>query len=453
MRFLINERQYRLLNEAIDPFYNPYIPQGWNEPIWKLDSGQSYNALPQKASYYGAQSPIFAKDLLPGWNVYPQQLRHDEYKSHLRVANRDLTTGRVVPKAPFDNQGNFKPSIPAPPNGWWELENKYIKFKEPLGKKDAYVNSKSRPNSLLPPQVNAYYWNSKTGKWVEKNYSNVNEWRDVPAGYHPSEYQLALDWEKNMKKGKTNSGTESTYNKINTIGANPYYSKDYPLGLTRQEYQQNQIDKTQAKANYQKNKKQYDPTAPKIDNTSIRGYQEEAMNKLYLNDINAINNTFGYYKTQQKEDDYDWFGFLLTVASFIPVTAPFARIASIGYDIAKALLLYEQGNHAEAGLNILFAVLPGIKKTVGNLSAEGLIASGGNMRRLLSNNAEQWYTTVSNSLSRQINGVLPVAVQNYGSEQIINNIIKDNLKKYADDHSVKAVLKNGAKYLDQPSES
>ena len=156
---------------------------------------------------------------------------------------------------------NGKPSRPAPNR---KQDGNYTKYNEPLGSPDKRVKGKYKES--LPPQTNQYYWdvNAKTdnssntnGNWIKKSEENVDKWRDVPAGYLPSEYEKALEWGRNEQQRQRDQAKKGNENLANPRASestamakdykmqkftnnyklnNPYYHEEFPLGIDSAAY-------------------------------------------------------------------------------------------------------------------------------------------------------------------------------------------------------------------------
>jgi hypothetical protein len=353
-------------------------------------------------------------------------------------------------------------------------------FREPLGNPQQFVKGKYR--AILPPQNDDYYWdqNKETvsnqqfydangrikyknvygkGAWVRKSFENVDQWRDVPSGYHPSEYDEALKFLKNKKKDT--SGRSDNYN--------PYYNKDYPLGLTsaQRKLQDSMIQqRKQEEKNRQLQNYEYSKQRASIDTMIPQSeFQRRNVNasQMMLNDINNIKKKFGEYKQKQKEDNFDWVDFGLLIASMIPVAAPYAVVFKTVIGLSKAINKYNQGKKYEAGLELIFAAFPSLAKfvslsdlmTIGKTAGIGsrnLLTAG----KVLSDKSDDIFDTVSKYMVNAITSK-ETEITKF-SQQFLKNAMSKTAEKLAPDITGgteitgKGIIKSLVKPLDKKEE-
>ena len=440
---------------------------------------------------------------------------------------------------------NGKPSRPAPNR---KQDGNYTKYNEPLGSPDKRVKGKYKES--LPPQTNQYYWdvNAKTdnssntnGDWIKKSEDNVNKWRDVPAGYLPSEYEKALEWGRNEQQRQRDQVKKDKENLINPRASesismakdykmekfknnyklsNPYYHEEFPLGIDSVAYsaynksvsdtatqRKNLIDPLQAKAttlralgdvnniSIPKTKDNISMGYDKI-NLNLKseldrdyGYRNDIYKKKNFNEeeINKIENQiaqidavfaqyqtvvdqiYGHYISQEiqkqrqedaqrkrdqeqnsknKEEGYDWFGFLLTVASFIPVAGEFAIAYNIGINLAGAVYKYEKGDMAGAGFDVLLSCVPGVGKVLGGKNALNLIKVGQEsttLKQVLENNIDTYFTAVKNQMSKVITNGTREALVNNTLDVIVKKLKSNTIGEF----SAKKALDTAISQIDQ----
>jgi uncharacterized protein YukJ len=347
-------------------------------------------------------------------------------------------------------------------------------FREPLGNPQQFVKGKYK--AILPPQNDDYYWdqNKETvsnqqfydangkirnknvygkGAWVRKSFENVDQWRDVPSGYLPSEYDEALKFEKNKKKDI--SGRSNNYN--------PYYNKDYPLGIssTQKQLQDRMIQqRKQEEKNRQLQNYEYSKQHATIDTMIPQSeFQKRGVSnaQMMLNDINNIKKKFGEYKQKQKKDNFDWVDFGLLIASMIPVAAPYAAVFKTIIGLSKAINKFNQGKNYEAGLELIFAAFPALGKAV---SQSDLINIGKSARvgsrnlltagKVLSDKSDDIFDMVSKYMVNAITSK-ETEITKF-SQQLLKNVMSKTAEKAVPEMTGKGYLKSLVKPLDKKGE-
>ena len=456
---------HEVLEEQLRPTYKPsYTGYYYKTPkgIWQL-------------SFDVAKKP---KDAIEVESIYPDRsvggVPNTLSDSELRDAQQQARTVQMFKDNLNPNKQKYQANIPLlfgngsappyqPPVGWQEQEKSYAKFNEPMGKMNTSVKGKYR---TIPPQVNQYYWdpeaknNNKiqqmdrngnityketTGAWVRKTLENVDSWRDVPSGFLPFEYGMALKW-------VADGGGNPEYRGKMSIKASPYYHKDYPLGISVQDLESRdkllKANKDREAANKIKKLNPLD-VVNRNDTVDPGKFERERNleNILYKESVKNIDDFYGRYKqTQQEsgEDGYDWIGFLVTVASFIPVTAPFARVVSGGLGIMKAIEKYNKGDAASAGIDLLFTFAPGVSKLASKANVLNAITVGKEstaLKQVLEQHADEWFSTVKSGIANVVQNSTAKTLAN-ATVDTIGKQIKSNLEDYSIKHGSKLVAKN-----------
>lgn len=423
---------------------------------------------------------------------YPQKLTKQEvtdilagksYKGVVRNSLNNTVSPQLSPQIKDAIQG--KPPIPLPTD-WQREEQNYAAFNEPLGKPDRTVVGKYRGNrGPLPAQTNKYFYNpnkkvsyqqnalnsagksvtqtvNSTGGWEVKSLENVDLWRDVPKGYYPPDYPKALEFEKNEKAQTTYrtyqpNAAESTGVKKTMIGRklNPYYVDGFPLGLSQEQlksyYAQQDAKNQEFQAAKQSLERQ--PVAgsdyfASVDAQTRKNIEMEIFKKISI-EKSKIDTAFGKYVAAQPEEGYDWVGFLLTIASILPVVGPAASVINIGYNLYNAVNYYNKGDYAQAGLSTLFAVLPGLSRTLKGQNLFNVLRAGGQeavqLERYLAQNASQWYGQVVGGLTQSVE---QNAAKFAGNEQLLLTLEK-GIGKFTEKYSLKGAAKSTAGEFDK----
>lgn len=469
-------------------------------PFYAKDKDAYGRTNPNSNYRYSAGGPIKkpqdgvdVKNLFPSGppqGGYPQTLTQQEvmdifagkpYKGQV-VRPVNLTQPVISQQLKDGIQG--KPPLPLPFD--WEREEKnYAQFNEPLGRPDRTVQGKYRGNrGPLPAQTNKYFYdpnaegttqqkalNSKgqsvtntvktKGAWVVKSLANVDLWRDVPRGYYPPDYPKALEFDKNQSQSLNAhnramdlpSAESTTVAKV--VRMNPYLNPEFPLGLSQEAkraYDANVAAKQKELTDFRQNLKK--PVAGSDYFASVDAETNRRMEGLIVSKINTeiqkIDSAFGRYVAAQKEEEsFDWIGFLLVVASILPVVGPAASVINIGYNLVNAMRAYEKGNYAEAGLNTLFAVLPGFTRTLKGQNLFNILRTGGQeavqLEKYLAQNASQMYTQVVGGLGQSVEQNL---AKYAGNEQVLATLEK-SIGKFTEKYSTKGALKATAGEIDK----
>ncbi len=430
----ITESQYRrlkvkgIISEQSSPFYAQE----------KTASG-AVNPKGDYVYYAGGpikkpQGAIDAKQLFPSG---PPQGGYPRRVPLQQINNISSQLGNLV-------QGKSVTPLPALPWDWQRDEERYAAFNEPLGRPDRTV--KGRYSGSLPPQTNKYFYDpnqvtqqksinqsgqsaNKTvkGGWVLKTLANVNSWRDVPAGYYPPDYPKALEFQKTTNARLNSSSSESTSvtGKQTRNLKNIYFRPEFPLGLSQEAIKafDAQIEAKQKEADEKLKQNSIEPIAGSDHFANVDLKNREKAESVIRQGINAeidqINAAFGRYVAEQKskgEEGYDWAGFLLTVASLLPVVGQAAMVLNTGINLVKAYRAYENGDYTEAGLNLLFAVLPQVSTYLKNVSPLSIVAAGGegaiSVEKYLAQNASKMFTELMNKLGGSVAQNLSKAANN-----------------------------------------
>ena len=377
----------------------------------------------------------------------------------LRVRKRMLSEqGQIDPVGRFLNM--------TLPSDWKSEEKNYSAFNEPMGRNDRSTQGKYR--NPLPPQTNKYYYNGR--QWEVKSLANVDNWRDVPRGYYPPDYPKALEWEKeNQKKQQTQKKPSGMYPeggyKYSMPLINPYFSPEYPLGLSQEQkktlegalaYKESEA---KMKTNAVTRGRQQMKGAAKSDTIAQMTDKQAQEAKMQVtrqigDEILKIKDAFGWYLAAQppEEEGFDWIGFGLLVASILPVVGPVARVVNIGYNLYNAVNQYEKGQYAQAGLSVLFAVLPSASSRLKGINVYSVIAKGGDeaveLEKVLAQNADKWFNGVVTKLGQATESNLPVAISKYGGKQALETVIERGLGKFTEDLNAKGLAKYIAKTTD-----
>jgi hypothetical protein len=152
--------------------------------------------------------------------------------------------------------------------------------------------------------------------------------------------------------------------------------------------------------------------------------------------------------SKNKEEGYDWFGFLLTVASFIPVAGEFAIAYNIGVNLASAVYKYEKGDMAGAGFDMLLSCVPGVGKVLGGKNALNLIKVGKEstaLKQVLENNIDVYFTAVKNQMSKVITNGTREALVNNTLDVIVKKLKSNTLGEF----SAKKALDTAISQIDQ----
>ena len=453
MKIKITESQYRrlktkgVITEQSSPFYAQE----------KTASG-AVNPKGDYVYYAGGpikkpQGAIDAKQLFPSG---PPQGGYPRRVPLQQINNISSQLGNLV-------QGKSVTPLPALPWDWQRDEERYAAFNEPLGRPDRTV--KGRYRGSLPPQTNKYFYDpnqvtqqksinqsgqsaNKTvkGGWVLKTLANVNSWRDVPAGYYPPDYPKALEFEKTKNARLNSSSSESTTvaGKQTRNLKNPYFRPEFPLGNSQEAIKafDAKIEAKQKEAQeiLKQNSVEAKPGSDHFANVDLKNQQKrDSIIRQGINaEIEQINAAFGRYVAEQKskgDEVYDWAGFLLTVASLLPVVGQAAMVLNTGLNLVKAYRAYENGDYTEAGLNLLFAVLPQVSTYLKNVNPLSIVAAGGddaiNIEKYLAQNASKMFTELTDKLGGDIAQNLSKVANNPHVLLTLEKIIGKETTKYS----------------------
>jgi hypothetical protein len=467
MKIKITESQYQrlknkgIITEQASPFYAQE----------KTASG-AVNPKGDYVYYAGGpmkkpQGAIDAKQLFPSG---PPQGGYPKKVPLQQINNISSPLGDLI-------QGKPLTPLPALPFDWQSEEQNYGAFNEPLGRPDRTVRGKYKGS--LPPQTNKYFYDpnksttqktlnqsgqsvNKTvkGGWVAKTLANVNSWRDVPAGYYPPDYPKALEFDKVNNTRLNSSSSESTTvaGKNSTSRNNPYFRSEFPLGNSQEALKMydDQIVAKQKQAD-ELSKQIYgkDPVqgSDHFANVDLKNKEKiESVVRQGINaEINQLNASFGRYVAEQKSkggEGYEWFGFLLTVASVLPVVGQAAMIVNVGYNLGNAIISYNKGEYALAGLNLLFAVLPQVSTYLKGINPLALTTAGGqvsiSMEKYLAENAAKIFTELTSKLGGGVSQNLAKFANNPQVLLSLEKIIAKQTSKL----SARELTKDAASKLD-----
>lgn len=468
MRIILTESQYKkLLNEA-ESFYtqSPVLPE------YEFNDGSKFSVIPMNAIPVSALYPKgVPKEGYPKkiWTYQVQELLRNNpsqtNKDPLGLKASSEYNAKKIFNAPY-----------APPFDWQSEQEKYSRFYEPLGKVDKFVVGKYRGSDrgMLPPQTNKYYFDNQQGRWVVKGLNNVNNWRDVPAGYYPPDYPKALEMEEKIKwsnKERENRyvmsqrayATDPKYKgpppfaNRDLVFFNPYFQKKYPLGLPQEEYEainnyarhmRNEIEKLYRSLSPNEERRFLDNYGPP------KGYVSERDRKIkeLQSQLEEAQNLFGYYVEQQPKNSsgFDWLGFSLTLASLLPVVGPAAFAANLGINLVRAAKAMSENKPFEAGLHLLFAAVPTASSTLRGINVFKLIngtataAEKTVAEQILKQNASSWFQGAKGIITREVEAL--------GSPFLAK--VGDNAtKKFVEEFSAKKVIKNAAETADEEFQS
>ena len=184
------------------------------------------------------------------------------------------------------------------------------------------------------------------------------------------------------------------------------------------------------------------------------GKKERDLVKQINDEIIEIKNAFGKYVAAQppEEEGFDWIGFGLLIASILPVVGPVARVVNIGYNLYNAMNQYEKGQYAQAGLSVLFAVLPSASSRLKGINVYSVIGKGGKeaveLEKVLAQNADKWFNGVVTKLGQATESSLPAAIAKYGGKESLETIIERGVGKFTEDLNAKGLAKHIAKTAD-----
>jgi hypothetical protein len=492
MKIKLTESQFErlkkigFLTEQTNPFY---AQEKTSSGAINPNSDYRYSGGGPMARPQGA---IDVKYLFPSQvpqGGYPQKLTKQEvsdilagkaYKGVVRNSLNNTVAPQITPQIRDAIQG--KPPAPLPYD-WQREEQNYAAFNEPLGKPDRMVTGKYRGNrGPLPAQTNKYFYdpnaegttqqkalNSKgqsvtntvktKGAWVVKSLANVDLWRDVPRGYYPPDYPKALEFDKNQSQSLNAhnramdlpSGESTAVAKV--VRMNPYLNPQFPLGLSQEAkraYDANVAAQRKELTDFRQNSKK--PVAGSDYFASVDAETNRKMEGLVVSKINTeiqkIDSAFGRYVAAQKEEEgYDWVGFLLLVASVLPVVGPAATVINVGYNLVNAVRAYEKGDYTEAGLNTLFAVLPGLSRTLKGSNLLNVLRAGGQeavaLEKYLAQNASTMYREVVGKLTQSVEQNLANAT----SQELL--FLEKSIGKFTEQYSLKGAAKATAGEVDK----
>jgi hypothetical protein len=487
MKIKLTESQFErlkkigFLTEQTNPFY---AQEKTSSGAINPNSDYRYSGGGPMARPQGA---IDVKYLFPSQvpqGGYPQKLTKQEvsdilagkaYKGVVRNSLNNTVAPQITPQIRDAIQG--KPPAPLPYD-WQREEQNYAAFNEPLGKPDRMVTGKYRGNrGPLPAQTNKYFYNpnakvssqqkglnsagksvtqtvNSTGAWEIKTLENVDLWRDVPKGYYPPDYPKALAFDKEYKAPANSNSAESTgVNKNLRVKINPYFTPQFPLGLSQEAIsaRKSMLDAKEKELSDLRNQ----PTRTvagsdyfaSVDTQNKQKAQQLIFNKI-KDEKSKIDASFGkYVATQNKEEGYDWVGFLLTIASVLPVVGPAATVLNVGYNLVNAVRAYEKGDYAQAGLNTLFAVLPGLSRTLKGSNLLNVLRAGGQeavaLEKYLAQNASTMYREVVGKLTQSVEQNLASAT----SQELL--FIEKSIGKFTEQYSLKGAAKATAGEVDK----
>lgn len=466
MKIKITESQYQrlknkgIITEQASPFYAQE----------KTASG-AVNPKGDYVYYAGGpikkpQGAIDAKQLFPSG---PPQGGYPKKVSLQQINNISSPLGDFI-------QGKTGTSLPPLPWDWQREEQNYGAFNEPLGKPDRIVRGKYKTS--LPAQTNKYFYDpsqttqqktlnqsgqsvNKTvkGAWVAKTLANVNSWRDVPAGYYPPDYPKALEFDKVNNTRLNSSSSESTAvaGKNSTSRNNPYFRSEFPLGNSQEAlkmYDEQIAAKHKQADELSKQIYGNDPVPGSDHFANVDSKNKEKVESVIRQGINVeidqLNAAFGRYVAEQKskgEEGYDWVGFLLTVASILPVVGQAAVVLNVGYNLGSAIIAYNKGEYTQAGLNLLFAVLPqvstylkGVNPLLQVAGTPGAISA----EKFLAENAAKLFTELTSKLGGGVGQNLGKFANNPHVLLTLEKIIGKQTSKL----SARGAVKDGAAKLD-----
>jgi hypothetical protein len=412
------------------------------------------------------QGAIDAKQLFPSGppqGGYPKRVPLQQIKNIYTVG--DLIQGK--PLTP----------LPALPFDWQTEEKRYAAFNEPLGKSDR--TAQGRYKGSLPPQTNKYFYDpnkqttqktlnpsgqsvNKTvkGGWVAKTLANVSSWRDVPAGYYPPDYPKALEFEKvkNTRLNSSSSESTSVAGKQTVNLKNPYFRPEFPLGNSQEAIRiyDAQIEAKHKEANEKLKQNSIEPKPGSDHFANVDLKNREKVDSVIRQGINAeidkLNAAFGRYEAEQKsngKEGYDWFGFLLTVSSILPVVGQAATVVNVVYNLGKAYQSYDKGDYTQAGLNLIFAVLPQVSSYLKGLNPLNVVSAGGaqavNIEKYLAENASKIFT----ELTSKLGGGISQNLSNFANNPQVLLSLEKIIGKATSEVSARGMVKTAAGKADE----
>jgi hypothetical protein len=465
MKIRITESQYQRLK-------NKGIITEQTSPFYAQEKTASGAVNPKGDYVYYAGGPIKkpqgaidAKQLFPSG---PPQGGYPRIVPLQQIKNISSTLGDLI-------QGKPLTPLPALPFDWQKEEQNYAAFNEPLGKPDRTVRGKYRQS--LPPQTNKYFYDpnkattqktlnpsgqsvNKTvkGGWIAKTLANVSSWRDVPAGYYPPDYPKALEFEKQQNSRLSSSSAESTG--VAPLGhkiKNPYFRPEFPLGNSQEAIKmydaQIEAKHKEAEEKLKQNTVEPVPGSDYFANVDLKN--REKVDSVIRQGINAeidnLNAAFGRYEAEQKskgKEGYDWFGFLLTVASVLPVVGQAAMVVNVGYNLVNAYRAYDKGDYTQAGLNLIFAVLPQVSTYLKGINPLNIVSAGGaqaaSIEKYLAENASKIFTELTGKLGSGVAQNLSKVANNPQVLLTLEKIISKETSKA----SARGIVKRAASQAD-----
>jgi hypothetical protein len=471
MKIRITESQYqRLKNKGIiteqsSPFY---VQEKTKSGAVNPNGDYVYSPGVDSKIFQKPKGAIDAKQLFPSG---PPQGGYPRIVPLQQIKNISSTLGDLI-------QGKPITPLPALPFDWQTEEQRYAAFNEPLGKSDR--TAQGRYKRSLPPQTNKYFYDpnkqttqqtlsqsgqsvNKTvkGGWVAKTLANVSSWRDVPAGYYPPDYPKALEFEKvkNTRSNSSSSESTSVAGKQTVNLKNPYFRPEFPLGNSQEAIRMydDQIAAKQKQAD-ELSKQIYgkDPVqgSDHFANVDLKNKEKiESVVRQGINvEIDKLNAAFGRYEAEQKsngKEGYDWFGFLLTVSSILPVVGQAATVVNVVYNLGKAYQSYDKGDYTQAGLNLIFAVLPQVSSYLKGLNPLNVVSAGGaqavNIEKYLAENASKIFT----ELTSKLGGGISQNLSNFANNPQVLLSLEKIIGKTTSEVSARGMVKTAAGKADE----
>lgn len=489
MKSLVNYKRGIVISEQL--IIEANNPNAYYESTKKQYGNRTYDeydlidADGSKISPYASKQSIkyFAKDVFPNKkpNEWPKTVSSDEMYG-LTLPNNSLgqkgygqgvkpISTSTVPLV--DKVGGYEPSFQLP-----EYQTEGLKkYPEPLASRKTRVKVRGE---YIPAQTDTHYWNTST--WVQKTPQNVDEWRSVPSGFAPKEYNEYLKKLDEINKiyPKDSKIKLPDYSgkgvNISPISAKKqailnlrliYYNKNYPLGLTRQDKEEllSQLDATNQY--YQNQLKQIygDPNLKRGDyfasqhSKQIKGRETEIKTQQNIA-IDNIQSQYDYWKeVKEPEPGFDWITVIGFAMYLCPYTAAFAPYFQSMTGLYKAGVAYDNGDMKKASFETLFSLLPlgTVGKTIKSvnllnavdkvISQQTLNVAEVETLNILQKNSSLIKSELNNAASSLLKK-LPTEVEEEAkkwTEAMINKAYKEGEKQLGFYDDLKKKLKSGAK--------
>ena len=126
---------------------------------------------------------------------------------------------------------------------------------------------------------------------------------------------------------------------------------------------------------------------------------------------------------------------------------PAATVLNVGYNLVNAVRAFEKGDYTQAGLNTLFAVLPGLSRTLKGSNLLNVLRAGGQeavaLEKYLAQNASTMYREVVGKLTQSVEQNLASAT----SQELL--FLEKSIGKFTEEYSLKGAAKATAGEVDK----